>query len=56
MTTRKNHHHERGTDRQRSERTGALADDCTPNSQNQEKGSDEFSDVLVHDLPPVIFD
>jgi hypothetical protein len=52
MPARKNHHHERGTDGQWGERTGAVADDSAPNRQNQEKGPDKFSDVLSHDLPP----
>jgi hypothetical protein len=37
MPARKNHHHERGTDCQRGERTGTLADDRAPNGQNQKK-------------------
>jgi hypothetical protein len=48
MTAGKNHDHERGTDCQRGQRTGTVADDGAPNGQNQEKGSDEFSEVLVH--------
>jgi hypothetical protein len=50
MPARENHDHERGTDCQRGDRTGTVADDRAPNCQNQEKGPDEFSDVLVHDL------
>jgi hypothetical protein len=56
MTARKNHHHERGTYRQRGKRTGAAADDRAPNGQNQEEGPDEFSEVLVHDLSPSTLD
>src|ERR1700689_1357755 len=51
MTARENHHHKRGTDCQRGERSGAVADDRAPNCQNQEKGPNEFSEVLVHELP-----
>jgi hypothetical protein len=56
MTARKDHHHERGTDCQRGEGTGTVADDRAPNCQNQEKGPDEFSEVFVHDLPPSTLD
>jgi hypothetical protein len=52
MPTRENHHHERGTNRQRGERTCTRADDRAPNGQNEEKGPNKFSDVFVHNLPP----
>ena len=48
MPACKNHHHERGTDCQWGERTGALTDDRAPNGQNQKEGPDKFSDVLLH--------
>jgi hypothetical protein len=53
MTAGKNHHHKRGTDCQRRKRTRPMADDGAPNGQHQEKGSDEFSDVLIHHRPPL---
>jgi hypothetical protein len=56
MAARKNHHHERGTDCQRGERTGTVADDRAPNGQNQKKGPDKFSDVLVHKQSPSTLD
>src|SRR4029077_21246644 len=37
MPARKNHHHERGTDRQRGERTSTATDHGAPNGQNQKK-------------------
>jgi hypothetical protein len=51
MTARKNHHHERGTDRQWGERTCAVTDDGASNSQNEEECTNEFSDVFVQDQP-----
>src|ERR1700692_4471497 len=56
MTARKDHHHKRGTDCQRGERTGTLADDRAPNCQNQEEGSDKFSHVLLHKQSPSTLD
>jgi hypothetical protein len=51
MPAGKDHYRERGADREWGERTGAVADDRAPDSQNQEKRPDEFSKVFVHDLP-----
>jgi hypothetical protein len=52
MSTGKNHDHERRTNCQRGERTGTVAGDGAPDGQNQEKGSNKFSDVLMHKQPP----
>jgi hypothetical protein len=56
MTAGKDHHHERGTDRQRGKGTGTVAGDRAPNGYNQEEGPDEFSEVLAHDLSPSTID
>jgi hypothetical protein len=43
-----NHHHQRRTDRERGDDARACAYYRAANCQNQEKSSDEFGDVFVH--------
>jgi hypothetical protein len=56
MPASKNHYHERRAYCYGSERPCTIADYCASDRQNKEKGPDKFSDILVHDLPPLILD
>src|SRR5437868_5697293 len=45
-----NHHHQRRAYRERGDYSGSRADYCAANRQDKKKGSDEFGDILVHNL------
>ena len=44
----KNHHHQGRADSERRDDAATTIDDCTPDGEHEEKGSDEFHNILVH--------
>jgi len=50
MAAGKDHDHERGADGQGRDNPSPAADDRATNGENQEEGSDQFSDVFIHEL------